>query len=87
MIGISMDISYEGLKNATEAWARVKPFMAVHQIAYPILMGDNETNTRYDIQALPVSYLIDARGRIAAIYVGLIDTENVKSNIHALLTE
>lgn len=87
VIGVSMDISYEGLKNATEAWARVKPFMAAHRITYPVLMGDNETNTRYDIQALPVTYLIDAHGRVAAMYVGLIDTEDVKSNIHALLTE
>jgi peroxiredoxin len=87
VLGISMDISYEGLKTATEAWARVKPFMAEHQITYRILMGDNKTNTRYDIQALPVTYLIDARGRVAATYVGLIDTESIKSNIHALLTE
>ena len=28
VIGISMDISYEDLKNATEAWAKVKPFVA-----------------------------------------------------------
>ena len=42
---------------------------------------------RYDIQALPVSYLIDERGRVAAVYVGLIDSENVKANINALLAE
>lgn len=87
VVGISMDISYEDLKNATEAWAKVKPFVASHQITYPILMGDNEAVKRYDIQALPVSYLIDTRGRVAATYVGLIDKENVKANINTLLTE
>lgn len=87
VIGISMDISYEGLKNAAEAWAKVKPFVASHQIAYPILMGENGATKRYDIQALPVSYLIDTHGRVAATYVGLIDKENVKANIDTLLTE
>jgi peroxiredoxin len=87
VIGISMDISYEDLKNATEAWAKVKPFVASHQITYPILMGDNEGVKRYQIQALPVSYLIDNRGRVAAVYVGLIDRENVKANINTLLAE
>lgn len=87
VVGISMDISYEDLKNATEAWAKVKPFVASHQITYPILMGDNEAVKRYDIQALPVSYLIDTRGRVAATYVGLIDRENVKANINTLLAE
>ncbi len=87
VIGISMDISYEDLKNAAEAWAKVKPFAASHQITYPILMGDNEVIKRYDIQALPVSYLIDNRGRTAAVYVGLIDKANVKANINTLLAE
>jgi peroxiredoxin len=87
VIGISMDISYEDLKNAAEAWAKVKPFVEGHQITYPILMGDGEVTKRYDIQALPVTYLIDQRGRIAATYVGLIDQQNVKANIDTLLTE
>lgn len=87
VVGISMDISYENLKNATEAWAKVKPFVASHQITFPILMGDNEVTKRYDVQALPVSYLVDTRGRVAAMYVGLIDKENMKANINTLLAE
>ncbi len=87
VIGISMDISYEDLKNAAEAWAKVKPFAEAHQITYPILMGDEAVTKRYDIQALPVTYLIDSRGRIAATYVGLIDKENVKANVSTLMGE
>lgn len=87
VIGISMDISYENLKNAAEAWAKVKPFVSAHQISYPVLMEESAVTKRYDIQALPVSYLIDPRGRIAATYVGLIDKQNVKTNIHTLLAE
>jgi peroxiredoxin len=85
--GISMDISYEDLKGAAEAWARVKPFIQAHQISYPILMGDTDVTKPYDIHALPVTYLIDSSGRIAATYIGLIDKQNVEANINALLTE
>lgn len=87
VIGISMDISYEDLKNASEAWAKVTPFVTSHEINYPILMAEKEGIKGYDIQALPVSYLIDTHGRIAATYVGLIDRENVKANVHTLLRE
>ncbi len=87
VIGISMDVSYENLKSAAEAWIKVKPFVEAHQITYPILMGDDDVTKRYDIQALPVSYLIDTRGRIAATYVGLIDQQNVEANINILLSE
>jgi peroxiredoxin len=87
VIGISMDISYESLKNAAEAWARVKPFVASHQIGYLMLMGDDETTKRYKVEALPASYLIDSRGRIAATYIGLIDEANVRANIDQLLAE
>ena len=87
VIGISMDITYEDLKNTAEAWAKVKPFTSAHQIRYLILMENSEVTKRYDVQALPVTYLIDPRGRIAATYVGLIDKQNVETNIRALLTE
>src|SRR5580692_5171542 len=40
-IGVSMDISYESLKDASQAWGKVKPFMANHGINYPIAMGDD----------------------------------------------
>jgi len=87
VIGISMDISYESLKNAAEAWARVNPFIKAHQISYPILMGDEHVSKGYSVQALPATYLIDRQGRIAATYLGLIDQENLKENINALLAE
>lgn len=85
--GISTDVSYEGLKNATEGWGRVMPFVRTHHIPYAILMGDKKVETSYDIRALPVTYLIDKNGRIAASYVGLIDERNVDDNIRKLLRE
>jgi cytochrome c biogenesis protein CcmG/thiol:disulfide interchange protein DsbE len=87
LIGVSMDVSYEDLKNATEAWTRVNPFVRTHQMNYSILMGDEQTTKQYDLEALPATYLLDQSGRIAATYVGLINEQNVKTNIDALLRE
>ena len=85
--GISMDVSYEGLKNAKEGWDRVIPFVRAHHIPYTVLMGDKDVETNYDIRALPATFLIDQKGRIAASYIGLIDEKNVDANIRELLRE
>jgi peroxiredoxin len=85
--GVSVDILYEDLKGSQEAWTRVTPFVETHHVNYPILMGDDQVNKTYDIQALPLTYLIDKRGRIAAKYVGVVDKENVEANIQAVLKE
>jgi peroxiredoxin len=85
--GVSVDILYEDLKDSQEAWRRVKPFVQAHQVNYPVLMGDDRVTKPYDIQALPATYLIDKRGRIAATYIGLVDKENLEANIQAVLKE
>ena len=85
--GISMDILYEDLKGPAEAWSVVNPFIKAHKVDYPILMGDDSIAKRYAVNALPVTYLIDRHGRIAATYAGIVDRANMKANINALLAE
>jgi peroxiredoxin len=87
VVGISMDILYEDLKGPAEAWSLVNPFVAAHKVDYPILMGDDGITKRYSVNALPVTYLIDRRGRIAATYVGIVDRSNIEANINTLLAE
>ncbi len=87
VLGVSMDITYENLTDAREAWSRVKPFMQAHQVKYAILMGDDEVTKLYDIEALPLTHLIDANGRIAATYVGVVDKNDIEANIKALLRD
>jgi len=86
-VGVSVDILYENLKNSEEAWSRVKPFIGAHKVNYQILMGDGDTTKQYDIQALPLTYIVDKRGRIAATYLGVVDRENLEANIQAVLKE
>jgi len=88
VVGISMDIQYESLKDANEGWSRVKPFVQAQKVNYTILMGDDRVSKAYDIEALPATYLIDKNGRIAATYVGVLaDKSNVEANINTLLME
>ena len=51
---------------------------------YQILMGDNAVTMAYDINALPATYLIDKKGRVAISYIGVvIDKNAVESSIKA----
>jgi peroxiredoxin len=87
-VGVAMDISYEGLKDAKEAWGRVRPFMAEKGMNYPIVMGDDAISKAYALKAYPATYLIDKSGKIAVAYVGVvIDKDNVETNIKGLLSE
>jgi len=86
-VGVSEDIAYEDLKGPDEAWGRVKPFVRDHKMQYAVLMGDSQVTAAYDIKALPLTYLLDRRGRIAATYVGVVDRANVEANIALLLRE
>jgi peroxiredoxin len=87
-VGISMDISYESLKDAGEAWGRVRPFVAKHGVNYPIAMGDDAISKAYALNAFPATYLIDKSGKIAVAYVGVvINKDNVATNIKSLLSE
>ena len=87
VLGISMDILYEDLRGPAEAWSLVNPFVEAHKVDYPILMGDDSITKRYSVNALPVTYLIDRRGRIAATYAGIVDRSNIEANIKTLLAE
>jgi peroxiredoxin len=87
-LGVSMDISYENLKDANEAWGKVRPFMTKHSMDYPIAMGDDAISRAYALNSFPATYLIDKSGRIAGSYVGvLINKDNVATNIRNLLSE
>jgi peroxiredoxin len=87
VVGISMDIVYEDLKGPAEAWRLVNPFVDAQKVDYPILMGDDGVTKHFSVNALPVTYLIDRRGRIAATYVGIVDRANIEVNIKTLLAE
>jgi cytochrome c biogenesis protein CcmG/thiol:disulfide interchange protein DsbE len=56
-----------------EGWEKVKPYLNEHPINYPIVVGDAAFAKRYGVTALPVTLLIDRKGKIAARHNGLVD--------------
>ena len=82
-----MDVAYEDLASLAEGWARVKPFAAAHDLRYSILLDDGSVENAYKVTAMPATYLIDRRGRIAASYVGIVDPADLQTNVKTLLAE
>jgi peroxiredoxin len=76
VVGVSMD---------DDGWKSVKPFLASAKVPYSIVIGNQTMAKEYGIEQMPVAYLIDRKGRIAAAYVGLADRNNVEMNIRAML--
>lgn len=87
VVGLSMDIPYEELKNEQQAWDKVKPFMAKSKMNYPVLMGQESTFKMFGLNQLPDTILLDKNGNIAAVYVGIISKDNAQTNINKLLSE
>jgi len=79
VVGVSLD---EG------GWGILKPFLAKTHVPYRMLLGDDATAQRYGIQNMPDTFLVDRQGKVAAAYIaGLVDKDNVETNINALLLE
>ena len=77
-IGVSMD---------EEGWPVVRPYLRAHPISYPIVLGNPDLVKPYDITNLPVTLLIDRRGRIADAHLGMVDKDAWEQEIRQLLAE
>ncbi len=76
VIGVSMDDSV----------TPVKRLLARRPVTYPLLMGDAKLGEEYGgVLGLPLSYLIDGRGRIVARFQGSNDLAAMERQIKALL--
>ena len=78
VVGASMD---------EDGWKVVKPFLETAKIPYRIILGDQPMAKKYGIETMPDTFLIDRQGRIAATYVGLVDKDNVETNIRTMLSQ
>ena len=76
VVGVSMD---------DEGWKVVTPFLKGAEVHYEIVLGDEETSKSYHIDGMPDTFLIDRQGRIAAVYNGMVDREDIEKNVQALL--
>jgi len=76
VVGISMD---EGNGDV------IRRFVDEYRIPYRVVRAG--TQQSFPVQALPTTFLIDRRGRIANRYEGAVSEAALKANLDALLAE
>jgi thiol-disulfide isomerase/thioredoxin len=78
VIGVSLD----------DDAALAKEFLAEYPVTYPVVMGDVKlAETFGGVLGLPLSYLIDAQGRVVARYQGEADLARMEAKIRELLAQ
>lgn len=76
-----------GVAMYDEGESIVRPFLARNGIRYPIVIGNEALARRYGLIAMPMTLLIDKRGKVALTHVGIIDRNIFESDIRALMSE
>lgn len=79
IVGISLD---------REGAQKVRAFTKQHNMNYLVLMGDQEVTEVFGgVEAIPTTFLIDSKGRVAAQHRGFREKELFEQEIIALLNE
>ena len=79
VLGVSLD---------EDGWKVVQPFLRDALVPYRVVLGGNPLARQFGIaDMLPDTFLIDRKGRIAAVYRGLVDQDDVQANIQALVSQ
>jgi peroxiredoxin len=78
-----------GVSRDDDGWASVRPYMKEKGMNYPVVIGTDDLAKRYDVTALPVTFIIDRNGAIAFVHAGLPKRgkAEVESEIRDLLGE
>ena len=80
-------LSLVGLDMYGEAPDAVKSFAAAHQMHYPVAIGTDAIGTLYHLSEMPLTVLIDRKGRIAVSHAGVVDPKLFEADIRTLLAE
>jgi hypothetical protein len=70
-----------------EGWAVVNPYVEKTGVTYRMVLADKSTPEAYAITAMPAGFIIDHKGRLAAQYIGLVDRNDIETNIKAFLSK
>jgi len=74
--------------NLDEDLADAENFLERHPVSYPVLLDPTGDSAReWSLSVMPSSYLVDAQGRLAYIYVGfeISHMEKIEHDIEGLL--
>ena len=75
-----------GLSVDEDGWTAVAPYLDAAAINYPVAIATDEVTTGYGgITAVPMSFVIDRNGRVAATHLGLLNSDDVEAEIVSAL--
>jgi cytochrome c biogenesis protein CcmG/thiol:disulfide interchange protein DsbE len=83
----SRGLTVVGASTDADGWKTVRPFLAKKRLNYPVVIADESLTKAYGLGAMPMTVLIDRRGRIAAMYQGVVDRAACNQAIQSLLLE
>ena len=64
----------------------VLAFAEKRGLTYPLLLDDGSAGSRYEVTSIPRSVLIDADGKLAGSFAGMVTQAGVEQAVHALAT-
>ena len=76
VIGVSMD---------EDGWNLVRPFVQEKKMNYPVVIGNDALAKQYGVESMPMTLLVDRKGRLAASYIGLVDKDIFEKELIRLL--
>jgi peroxiredoxin len=80
------DFAVVGASMDEDGWKEVMPFIQKHKINYRVVIATEQVSAKYGgVEALPTSFIIDRKGRIAAVHVGLVSKSIYQHDILNLL--
>jgi cytochrome c biogenesis protein CcmG/thiol:disulfide interchange protein DsbE len=85
VIGVSMD---------EDGWKAVRPFLAQERdpetggktaMKYPVVIGNDALAKEYNLTSMPMTFLIDRKGKIALSHTGVVNKDDFEGHILQLL--
>jgi cytochrome c biogenesis protein CcmG/thiol:disulfide interchange protein DsbE len=75
-----------GLSVDEDGWTSVTPYLDASAINYPVAIANDDVTTGYGgITAVPMTFVIDRTGRVAATHLGLLNRDGVEAEIQSAL--
>lgn len=68
-------------------WKVVKPFVEARKVNYPVVIANDGLAKQCGLSAVPLSIVIDRKGRIANSHSGVVERDAWETEIQGLLGE
>jgi peroxiredoxin len=78
VIGVSMDDA---------GWKAVKPYLNEKKVNYPVVIGNDDIAKPYGLTSMPMTFLIDRKGKVVATSVGVVDKTACDEEIGRVLKQ